>query len=133
MNQKKAGLGMNIEANHNQTDSEYVRFIRELNENGIGVNKILEGGDQIGIEMSQFTHPNLDIIDEIIRRASFNAGLEKPVKTDLRIADLKARSEYDDDFERSAKLIYQRQAKKKFKTNTRAVIKTFPGFKRRIL
>ena len=113
------------EAKHNQTDSEYVRFIRELNENGIGVNKILEGGDQIGIEMSQFTHPNLDIIDEIIRRASFNAGLEKPVKTDLRIADLKARSEYDDDFERSAKLIYQRQAKKKFKTNTRLSLRPF--------
>ena len=113
------------EANHNQTDSKYVRFIRELNENGIGVNKILEGGDQIGIEMSQFTHPNLDIIDEIIRRASFNAGLEKSVKTDLRIADLKARSEYDDDFERSAKLIYQRQAKKKFKTNTRLSLRPF--------
>ena len=62
--------------------------------------------------MSQFTHPNLDIIDEIIRRASFNAGLEKPFVTDLRIADLKARSEYDDDFERSAKLIYQRKAKR---------------------
>ena len=113
------------EANHNQTDSEYVRFIRELKENGIGVNKILEGADQIGIQMSQFTHPNLDIIDEIIRRASFNAGLEKPVKTDLRIADLKARSEYDDDFERSAKLIYQRQAKKKFKTNTRLSLRPF--------
>ena len=83
------------------------------------MNKILEGADQIGIEMSQFVHPNLDIIDEIIRKASFNAGLKKPVKTDLRIADLKARVEYDDAFERSAKLIYERQAKKKFKTNTR--------------
>jgi hypothetical protein len=113
------------EANHNETDSKYIRFIRELNENGIGVNKILEGGDQIGIEMSQFTHPNLDIIDEIIRKASLNVGLEKPVKTDLRIADLKARSEYDDDFERSAKLIYQRQAKKKFKTNTRLSLRPF--------
>ncbi len=113
------------EANHNETDSKYIRFIRELNENGIGVNKILEGGDQIGIEMSQFTHPNLDIIDEIIRKASLNVGLEKPVKTDLRIADLKARSEYNDDFERSAKLIYQRQAKKKFKTNTRLSLRPF--------
>tara|TARA_B100000900_G_scaffold117544_1_gene99028 strand:- start:48 stop:2000 length:1953 start_codon:yes stop_codon:yes gene_type:complete len=113
------------EANHNETDSKYVRFIRELNENGIGVNKILEGGDQIGIEMSQFAHPNLDIIDEIIRKASLNVGLEKPVKTDLRIADLKARSEYNDDFERSAKLIYQRQAKKKFKTNTRLSLRPF--------
>ena len=113
------------QSNHKKTDSKYIRFIRNLNENGIGVNKILEGADQIGIEMSQFVHPNLDVIDEIIRKASFNAGLNKPVKTDLRIADLKARSEYDEAFERNAKLIYERQAKKKFKTNTSLSIRPF--------
>ena len=113
------------ETNHKETDSKYVRFIRNLNENGIGVNKILEGADQIGIEMSQFVHPNLDIIDEIIRKASYNAGFDKPVKTDLRIADLKARVEYDETFESSAKLIYQRQVKNKFKTNTRLSIRPF--------
>ena len=70
-------------------------------------------------------HPNLDIVDEIIRKATIDAGLKKQVKTDLRIADLKARSEYDEAFERRAKLIYQRQAKKKFKTNTRLSIRPF--------
>ena len=113
------------ESKHRDTDSKYVRFIRNLNENGIGVNKILEGADQIGIEMTQFVHPNLNIVDEIIKKASSNAGFDKPVKADLRIADLKARSEYDEDFERSAKLIYQRQAKKKFKTNTRLSLRPF--------
>ena len=113
------------EPNHNQTDSKYIRLIRNLNENGIGVNKIIEGADVIGIEMSQFIHPNLDVIDEIIKRATYNAGIQKSVKTDLRIADLKARSEYDEAFERSAKLIYQRQAKNKFKTNTRLSIRPF--------
>ncbi len=110
---------------HKQSDSKYVRLIRNLNENGIGVNKIIEGADQIGIEMSQFTHPNLDVIDEIIRRASINAGLDKKVKTNLSIADLKARTEYNEAFERSAKLIYKRQAKKKFKTNTRLSVRPF--------
>ena len=114
-----------INPKHNETDSKYIKFIRNLNENGIGVNKIFEGADQVGIQMSQFLHPNLDIVDEIIRKASYNAGLEKPVKTDLRIADLKARVEYDEAFERSAKLIYQRQAKKKFKTNTQLTIRPF--------
>ncbi|MAV28341.1 MAG: hypothetical protein CMF43_00870 [Legionellales bacterium] len=112
-------------SDHNKTDSKHVKLIRSLNENGIGVNKIFEGADQIGIEVSQFVHPNLDIVDEIIRKASINAGLKKPVKTDLRIADLKARSEYDEAFERRAKLIYQRQAKKKFKTNTRLSFRPF--------
>ena len=114
-----------INPKHNETDNKYIKFIRNLNENGIGVNKIFEGADQVGIQMSQFLHPNLDIVDEIIRKASYNAGLEKPVKTDLRIADLKARVEYDEAFERSAKLIYQRQAKKKFKTNTQLTIRPF--------
>ena len=113
------------QSNHKKTDSNYIKFIRNLNQNGIGVNKIIEGADEIGIEMSQFAHPNLDIIDEIIRKASRNAGLEKPVKTNLMIADLKARSEYDEDFERSSKLIYQRQTKNKFKTNTRLSVRPF--------
>ena len=30
--------------------------------------------------MNQFRHPNIDIIDEIIRRASIDAGIVKPVK-----------------------------------------------------
>ena len=113
------------QSNHKKTDSKYIRFIRNLNENGIGVSKILEGNDQIGVEMSQFVHPNLDIVDEIVRKASINAGFKKPVKTDLRIADLKARTEYDQAFEKRANLIYQRQAKKKFKTNTNLSIRPF--------
>ncbi len=113
------------EPSHNESDSKYIKFIRNLNENGIGVNKIVENTEQIGIQMSQFVHPNLDIIDEIIRRASYDAGLIKPIKTDLRIADLKARTEYDESFERNSKLIYQRQAKKKFKSNTRLSLRPF--------
>ena len=113
------------ESNHKETDSKHIRFIRNLNENGIGVNKIYESSDKIGVQLSQFTHPNLDIIDDIIRRASYNAGLDKPVKKDLRIADLKAVTEYDEDFERNGKLIYQRQTKKKFKSSTRLAVRPF--------
>ncbi len=113
------------QSDHKETDSKYIKFIRNLNENGIGVNKIFENSDQIGVQMTQFTHPNLDIIDEIIRRASYDAGLIKPVKTDLRIVDLKARSEYGDTFETDAQLIYERKNKKKFKTNTRLSVRPF--------
>ena len=113
------------DSNHKETDSDYVRLIRNLNENGIGVNKIIEGSEQIGIQISQFRHPNLDIIDEIIRKASSNAGIEKPVKTNLTIANLKARTEFDESFEKNSNLIYQRQAKKKFRTNTRLEVRPF--------
>ena len=113
------------ESNHNETDISYVKFIRNLNENGIGVKKIFEDSEVIGVQMSQFTHPNLDIIDEIIERASYNAGFTKPVKKDLRIADLKAKTDYDDTFEKNAKLMYQRQAKNRFNTNTRLTFRPF--------
>ncbi len=113
------------DSNHKETDSNYVRFIRNLSENGIGVNKILEGSDQVGVQVSQFRHPNLDIIDEIIKRASYEAGLDKPVKANLTIADLKARTAFDESFEQNSKLIYQRQVKKKFKTNTRLEFRPF--------
>ena len=46
-------------------------------------------------------------------------------KKDLRIADLKAVTEYDEDFERNGKLIYQRQTKKKFKSSTRLAVEPF--------
>ena len=113
------------DSNHKETDSSYVRFIRNLSENGIGVNKILEGSDQLGVQISQFRHPNLDVIDEIIKRASYDAGLDMPVKANLTIANLKARTEFDESFEQNSKLIYQRQAKKKFKTNTRLEVRPF--------
>ena len=113
------------ESIHRENDISYVKFIRNLNENGISVNKIFEGSEEIGVQISQFTHPNLDIVDEIIEKASYNAGLIKPVKKDIRISDLKAKTEYDDSFEKNANLIYQRQAKKKFNSNTRLSFRPF--------
>lgn len=113
------------ESQHKDTDSNYIKFIRNLNANGIGVNKIYESAEQIGVQMTQFSHPNLDIIDEIIRKASYDAGFDKPVKKDLRIVDLKAKTEYDYTFEEDAKLIYQRQAKKRFKNNVSLSFRPF--------
>ena len=113
------------ESQHKDTDSKYIKFIRNLNANGVGVNKIYESAEQIGVQMTQFTHPNLDIIDDILRKASYDAGFDKPVKKDLRIVDLKAKTEYDDAFEENAKLIYQRQTKKRFKNNVSISFRPF--------
>ena len=113
------------ESNHKETDSNYIKLIRNLNENGIGVKKIIEGSEQIGIQISQFTHPNLNIVDEIIRKASYDAGLDKPVKTDMRIADLKVVTEYDEEFTDSAILVYERKSGKKFFTDTKLTIRPF--------
>ncbi len=113
------------ESNHKETDDKYVKFIRNLNNNNIGVNKIIESSEAIGIELTQFVHPNLNIIDEIIRKASIDAGIKKEIKTELKVADLKARSEYNNTFESNSKLIYERKTDQKFKTNTRLSLRPF--------
>lgn len=98
---------------------------KNIQNNGIGVNKIFETENAIGIELTQFTHPNLNIIEEIINTASSDAGVTKEIKKDLRIADLKVVNEFDEEFINTASLVYERKAGKKFFTNTRLTFRPF--------
>ncbi len=101
------------------------KLIKNIQNNGIGVNKIFETENAIGIELTQFTHPNLNIIEEIIYSASSDAGVTKEIKKDLRIADLKVVNEFDKEFINAASLVYERKAGKKFFTNTRLTFRPF--------
>ena len=94
-------------AQRNRKDSSYDRLRKNLENNGIGVNKIVETSSSIGLDLTQFAHPNLQLIEEIIYQASADAGIQKDIKTDLRIVDLKAVNEIDENFEDS-KVIYER-------------------------
>jgi hypothetical protein len=105
-------------ASNNEDGNKYEKFIKNLEENGIGVNKISETASSIGIELTQFVHPDLDIIEKIISSASMDAGINKNIKKDLKVADLKAISEIDSDFEKNSKLIYERRKVKSFNTST---------------
>jgi hypothetical protein len=100
------------------SDNKYVKLIKSIEANGIGVNKIIETPKAIGLELSQFTHPNLDIVEEIIRSASYEAGIAKTVKKNLRIANLHGASEYNKEFENNSLLIYERKGKRSFNTKT---------------
>ena len=100
------------------TDSKYAKLIKNIEANGIGVNKIIETSESIGLELTQFTHPNLNVVEEIIRSASYDAGIDKPVKKHLRVANLQGVSEYNKEFEKNALLIYQRKSKRSFNTKT---------------
>ena len=83
---------------NNETD-KYTKLRKNLEKNGIGVTKIIEDSSSIGLELTQFIHPNFNIIEEIIYAATSDSGIEKEVKTDIRIADLEVISEIDDSFE----------------------------------
>ena len=79
-------------------DGKYTKLIKNLEKNGIGVNKISEGSKSIGLELTQFIHPDIKLVEEIIFKASKDAGINKEIKKDIKIADLKAISEIDQTF-----------------------------------
>ncbi len=107
-------------------DNEFGHLIKGLESNGLGVNKIIEGADSIGIEITQFTHPNLDIIEEIVRRAVVDSGIEKDVKTELRVADLKASSDFGTELmSQDPKIIYQRKKTSNFNSSNKISIRPF--------
>jgi hypothetical protein len=109
----------------NADDDKYDKLVKNLEENGIGVNKITETASSLGLELTQFIHPNFNIVEDIITQASIDAGIKKNVKKDLKIADLTAISEIDDVFKKSAKIIYERDTTKKLNTSTKIQFRPF--------
>ena len=112
-------------AQFQEDDNKYAKLIKSIEANGIGVNKIIETPKAIGLELTQFTHPNLDIVEEILRSASYDAGIEKPLKKDLRVANLQGVSEYNKEFENNSLLIYQRKSQRSFNTKTNFTLRPY--------
>lgn len=106
-------------------DNKYAKLIKSIEENGIGVNKIIETPKAIGLELTQFSHPNLDIVESIITNASYDAGINKPIKKELRVANLKGHTEYNKEFEKNSLLIYQRNSEKSFNSKTKFTVRPY--------
>jgi hypothetical protein len=109
----------------NNDDNKYDRLIKNLEKNGIGVNRITESARSLGLELTQFIHPDLDVVEEIIAQASRDAGINKNIKKDIKIADLKAVTEMDEVFENNAEIIYERDVKSGFDTSTKLNFRPF--------
>jgi len=112
-----------IERQDNTSSVDYL--INTLESNGIGVNKVVESAKGLGIEVTQFSLPNLNLIEEIIYVAKKDANIEKDIKYQYRTADLKAYSEYDDDFLKDSKLLYERKKTSNFNTYNEFTIRPF--------
>ena len=102
----------------NQNDNKYTKLIKNLEENGIGVKKISETSRSLGLELTQFIHPDLNVVEEIIAQSSRDAGIDKAIKKDIEISNLKAVSEIDETFRRNSNLIYERKESTGINTNT---------------
>ena len=112
-------------ANTESTVDKYTELRKNLESNGIGVNKIIENTSAIGLELTQFIHPNLEIIEEIIFAATSDAGIDKEIKKDLKIADLTVISEINENFSDESRVIYERKEDSNFNTSTNFVFRPF--------
>ena len=112
-------------ANTSVGDNKYTQLIKNLEENGIGVNKITETSRSLGLELTQFIHSDIALVEQIIKESGRDAGINKSIKKDIKIANLSAVTEIDESFKRSAKVIYERDTARVFSTNTTARFRPF--------
>ena len=106
-------------------ENKYEKLINNLEENGIGVNKIIEKSNTIGLELTQFIHPNIQIIEEIIQTAKIESGIDADIKKDIRVANLRAYTEIEDNLYQGSKIIYQRKPKRNFNSSTNIKFRPF--------
>ena len=111
--------------NINNDDTKYQKLIKNIESNNIGVNKVLKNNNSIGVELTQYTHTNIGVIEEIIESAAIDSGLDKNIKKELRTANLIAIKEYSSTFENEAQIIYERKKQSNFNSNTTLKFKPF--------
>jgi hypothetical protein len=105
--------------------NKYTQLINNLEENGIGVQKLTESANSIGLQLTQVMHPNLAVVQDIINQSAKDAGITKEIKKDIEIANLLAVSEIDDAYRRTASTIYERRSVKRFSTHNRLQFRPF--------
>jgi len=90
-------------------DGKYDRLIKNLENNGIGVEKIIKKDNKLGIELTQFRHQSLEIIEEILMSSKKDSEIEQEIIPNYKIANLKAIQNYDLNFEDESQTIYERR------------------------
>ena len=109
----------------NRSLDKYEKFRNNLQENGIGVNKIFKNQEIIGLEVTQFMLPNLNAIDSIINSAKESSNISEKVITNYKIVDLDAVKNFDDNNFNDDELIYSRNKKSRFNNSYRINIRPF--------
>ena len=109
-----------------KSKNKYRNFINYVQDNGVGVNKIVKNQDGIvGIEVTQFTHPSLEILEEIILSAKIDSNIDDEILTNYKIVDMTAVQNFDNKFEKDAEVIYSRKRSSGLSSNTRLTVRPF--------
>ena len=124
-NPKNSYTKYTYKSQKNTSDDKYQNLINNLEKNGVGVNKVIETASSVGLELTQFIHPNIQLVEEIVLQASKEAGIKKDIKKNLKIVNLNASLEFDKSFEEDSNLIYERKKGSQFNANTGIKFKPF--------
>ena len=102
-------------ATYDENENKYSKLIKNLENNEIGVNKITQIGDSLGIELTQFAHPSIETVEEIISFSASDADVENDLKINLKTANMIVVENFDDE---SGLNIYSKNKKSGLNTNT---------------
>ena len=117
--------------NRQVSDNKYENFKNNLEENGIGVRKIVDGANSVGLTVSQFAHPSMEIIEEIIYLARQESEIEKDVITNYQTANLDVKSNFNDkDF--AGNIIYQAPKSRGFNYSNNIKFRPFLASRERV-
>ena len=102
-------------AKYDENENKYSKLIKNLEENEIGVNRITKIGDSIGLELTQFAHPSIEMIEEIITFSASDADIDDNLKINLKTSNLSVVQNFDED---NGLNIYTKNKKSGLNTNT---------------
>ena len=102
-------------ADYDEEENKYSKLIKNLENNDIGVNKIVKLKDSIGVELTQYAHPSLEIIKDVIFQSASDAGIDDELKTNLKIANYQVINDFD---ENNGLNIYAKNKNSGFNTDT---------------
>ena len=105
--------------------SKYEKLTRNLRNNGLSVNKVIKKDDKLAIELSQYSHSNLDEIENIIFEAKKSSGVDEEILTNYKIADLTAIQNFNESFEKEGLMIFKKEPRRRFTSSNSFSLRPF--------
>ena len=110
---------------NSDSTNKYFNLVNNLKDNDIGVNKIVENNNLIGLEITQFKHSSAEIIEEIIYRAKKDSGIESEILVNQKIVNLDAVRSFDKNFIDSGNIVFEKKKRRSFRSSNKLNIRPF--------
>ena len=107
------------------SSNKYVNLRRNLENNGIGVNKIFKNQDIVALEITQFSHTNINTINQIIDTAKKVSNIDEEIIANYKIVDLEAVKNFDENRFSNDEIVFSRNKKSRLNSSNQIKIRPF--------